>query len=72
MGPAALKTFMQQKSSNCMGAAEKFVACLKSLAENDRIASLSITISGQSSDELFQLAQAIGIKDVTVTAKSGL
>ena len=50
---------------------EEFAAKIRELAENDRIESLSITIRAWSSDEIFRLAQSLGIKELSVTAQFG-
>ena len=52
-------------------AAENFANLIRQLAEEGRIESLSITIDSWSSDKLFQLAQSIGIKELSVTAQFG-
>ena len=52
-------------------AAENFANLIRLLAEEGRIGSLSITIDSWNSDKLFQLAQAIGIKELSVTAQFG-
>ena len=52
-------------------AAEQFASKIRELAENGRIESISITIQAWSSDELFKLAQSIGIKELSVTAQFG-
>lgn len=51
-------------------AAEKFAEEIRKLAETGCIESFSITIHG-SSESLFQLAQAIGIKDFSIITQFG-
>ena len=52
-------------------AAEKFAELIKKLAIDGNIDSLSIKIKSCGSDELFQLAHAIGISELSVTAFFG-
>ena len=59
------------KNHDVKSAAEKFAAQIQKLAENGSIESLSITIHAWSGDELFQLAQSLGIKELSVTAQFG-
>ena len=66
----ALK-FMQKEELDRKAAAEQFAAKIKEFAENGNIESLSITIHAWNSDELFKLAQALGIKELSVTAQFG-
>ena len=70
MSPAALK-HMQEEILDRKVAAEQFAAKIKELAETGSIESLSITIHAWSSDELFKLAQPLGIKELSVTAQFG-
>lgn len=49
-------------------AAEKFAELIKKLAKEGDIDSLSIKIKSCNSDELFRLAQALGIYELSVTA----
>ena len=60
---------MHQENTDQKNAADNFAALLKNLAVNGQIESLSITIRAWSSDDLFQLAQSLGIKEVCVTAQ---
>ncbi|MBD5258211.1 MAG: hypothetical protein HDS52_05945 [Barnesiella sp.] len=62
---------MKEETLNRKVAAEKFAAKIRELAEKGCIESLSITIHAWSGDELFQLAQSIGIKEFSVTAQFG-
>lgn len=62
---------MQQETLERKDAAMKFGAYLQKLALNGQIDALSITIHALSSDNLFQLAQAVGIKELSVTAQFG-
>lgn len=62
---------MQKENLNRIEAAEKFSTKIKELAENGKIESLSMTIHAWSSDELFELAQFLGIKELSVTAQFG-
>ena len=48
-------------------AAEKFATIIQKLAEEGRIDSMSITIRGMGSDELFKTSAEIGIKELTVS-----
>ena len=70
VSPAALK-HMQEEILDRKVAAEQFAAKIKELAETGSIESLSITIHAWSSDELFKLAQSLGIKELSVTAQFG-
>lgn len=58
-----------QENSN--PATVKFAETIQKLAEEGSINSMSICISGWSSDELFRLAKEAGIKEVSVTAQFG-
>lgn len=62
---------MEEEHPNRKEAAEKFAAKIRDLAENGNIENLSITIHAWSSDELFKLAQSLGIKELSVTAQFG-
>jgi len=50
-------------------AAEKFGNLIRQLAEEGRIESMSITINDWKSDQLFELANTVGIKELCVTAQ---
>ena len=52
-------------------AAEKFAAIIQHLAESGNIESISITIHAWNSNELFNLAHALGIKEISITSQSG-
>lgn len=49
-------------------AAEKFAELIKTMAKEGCIESLSIKIKDFDSEELFKLAQTIGIYELSVTA----
>lgn len=51
--------------------AMRFAAVLQQLAENGNIEKLSIIIKESSSEELYQLAISLGIKDPSIIAISG-
>ena len=52
-------------------AACKFATVLQKYAENGNIEAISITVNAWSSDEIFKVAEALGIKDVSVQAVFG-
>lgn len=62
---------MNEKQLNRKAAAEKFAAKIRELAENGNIESLSITIHAWSSEDLFELAKPLGIKELSITAQFG-
>lgn len=51
--------------------AENFAKEIQRLAEKGQIEAFSITIHSWSSDKLFELAQKLGIQELSVTAKFG-
>ena len=63
---------MQEEVLNRKAAAEQFAAKIRELAESGSIETLSITIHAWSSDELFKLAQSLGIKELSITAQFGV
>lgn len=51
-------------------AAENFTAIIKKLAQEGNLVSLTINITGPSSDELLKLANQLGVKETTIIAHS--
>ena len=51
--------------------ADKFATYLQNLAIKGQIESLSITIRDWNSDNLFQYAHSLGIRELSVTAHVG-
>ena len=62
---------MQNEQNERQMTAMRFAAVLQQLAENGNIEKLSIIIKESSSEELYQLAISLGIKDPSIIAISG-